>query len=131
MEWDVKTRHLRDWVLDEHASEEEIHDGLEGEDIAPEGDWIVHTLVLRHDMTVELELPADLSINEATRLGWLLSSAAFDDEHFAPDEMIERTHYIRPNLPISIDLPADLTEEEAHRLQTFAEILLHKGENHT
>ena len=55
----------------EVAEEDDEGDGL---------DWLTHTFNLRPNVEIEIELPMDLSPNEAARLSQFISALPFDSE---------------------------------------------------
>ncbi|WP_407468887.1 hypothetical protein ABFU38_20965 [Xanthomonas campestris pv. raphani] len=56
-------------------AEEDIY-----EEIDDEGDEMIeHTYVLRHNLSITIELPADLSRSEAQRLSQFIDSLSFED----------------------------------------------------
>jgi hypothetical protein len=75
--WNVKSTLVKDvaqGAQSEKALEEDKESGAELDD-----ELIEHSYVLRQDLTVIIELPTDLTVNEAKRLSQFIASLSFED----------------------------------------------------
>jgi hypothetical protein len=76
--WVVQSKLVSGAAQGTQTAAELINDDITAED-AVEDEMIEHTYVLRSDLSVSIELPADLSRNEAERLSLFIGSLSFED----------------------------------------------------
>ncbi len=76
--WAVKST-LVSGVATGTSAEENVADAVDEAEVL-EDELIEHSYVLRPDLTVTIELPADLSRMEAKRLSQFIDSLSFDEE---------------------------------------------------
>lgn len=147
--WEVKSRQALSHALeasdeqDDEEDEEEEDSEEDDEDFEEDGAVedellldpdvisIRHSFVLRVDLKVFLQLPPNLTRNEANRLAQFTETLSFADPYGdEPDEAYEydddeimHTYELRQLLRVTLRLPENLTPHEASRLADFIRVL--------
>jgi hypothetical protein len=74
--WSVKTLHVSAAARGDHALEQDLEDN----DAEDDPELLEHSFNLRPGVVVTMELPADLTKGEASRLAAFIQTLPFDDE---------------------------------------------------
>lgn len=108
----------------ENADFDGFDDFLEEEAESTDAELLSHAYVLRKALTLEFDLPADLSHEEASRLGYFVKALAWNEAGEQEASSVEYHELrLREDVTVELELPVNLQYLEADRLSAFFDTL--------